>query len=156
MKRHAAKFLQASLATAAARACRPGRRPKRRFEGGWTILELMIVITLMMILMAIAVPMYRQHVMQAREAVLKQNLSQLNSLIEQYKLDKGQAPQSLDDLVNAHYLSKLPVDPMTGKADWTTDQEDPEDAVDPNQPGITRVHSAFDGTSMDGEPYSNW
>lgn len=156
MKRQAAKFLQASLATAAARARRQARRPNRRFDGGWTILELMIVIIIMMILMAIAVPMYREHVQQAREAVLKQNLSQLNSLIEQYKLDKGQAPQSLDDLVNAHYLSKLPADPMTGKADWTTDQEDPDDAVDPNQPGITRVHSAFSGTAMDGEAYSNW
>ena len=153
MKRQAKKFLEASLVTSVARACRP---PKRRWDGGWTILELMIVITLMMILMAIALPMYREHVLQAREAVLKQNLTQLNSLIEQYKLDKGQAPQSLDDLVNAHYLSKLPADPMTGKADWTTDQEDPEDAADPNQPGITRVHSAASGTAMDGEAYSNW
>ena len=156
MKRQAKKFLEASLATAVARACRHGRPPKRRLDGGWTILELMIVITLMMILMAIALPMYREHVLQAREAVLKQNLTQMNSLIEQYKLDKGQAPQSLDDLVNAHYLSKLPADPMTGKADWTTDQEDPEDAADPSQPGITRVHSAASGTAMDGEAYSNW
>lgn len=156
MKRQAKKFLHASVATAAARACRQARPPKSRLDSGWTILELMIVITLMMILMAIALPMYREHVLQAREAVLKQDLSQLNSLIEQYKLDKGQAPQSLDDLVNSHYLAKLPTDPMTGKADWTTDQEDPEDAADPNQPGITRVHSAFSGTAMDGEAYSNW
>lgn len=129
---------------------------KRNSSHGWTIIELMIVISIMMILMAIAIPLYRQHVVQAREAVLKQNLFQLDSLIEQYKLDKGQAPQSLDDLVTAGYLPKLPVDPMTGKADWTTDTEDIQDAVDPQQPGISRAHSASTGTSQDGEAYSTW
>jgi general secretion pathway protein G len=123
---------------------------------GFTLLELMIVISIMMILMAIAVPLYQQHVIQAREAVLKQNLFQLDSLIEQYRLDKGQSPQSLDDIVTAGYLPKLPVDPMTGKADWTTDQEDSTNAVDPQQTGIARAHSASAGTALNGEAYSTW
>lgn len=123
---------------------------------GFTLLELMIVITMIMILMAVAVPLYHQHVIQAREAVLKQNLFQLNSLIEQYRLDKGQSPQSLDDLVTAGYLAKLPPDPMTGKPDWQTDPEESQNALDPNQTGIARVHSSSTATSQSGEAYSTW
>jgi general secretion pathway protein G len=133
----------------------PALRCQRRCLG-WTMLELMIVISIMMILMAVAVPLYRQHVVQAREAVLKQNLFQLDSLINQYKLDKEESPQSLDDLVTAGYLSKLPVDPMTGKADWTTDQDAPEDSPDPQQPGIKAAHSASTDTALNGEAYSSW
>jgi len=129
------------------------RSPRR---SGWTLLELMIVISVMMILMAVAEPLYRQHVVQAREAVLKQNLFQLDSLINQYKLDTGESPQSLDDLVSKGYLSKLPVDPMTGKADWTTDADEPEDSPDPQQPGIKAAHSASTDTSLNGEAYSTW
>ncbi len=128
----------------------------RNRSRGFTLLELMIVISIMMILMAVAVPLYQQHVIQAREAVLRQNLFQLDSLIEQYRLDKGQSPQSLDDLVTAGYLPKLPVDPMTLKADWTTDPEDPNNAVDPQQTGIARAHSSSAGTALNGEAYSTW
>ena len=116
----------------------------------------MIVISIMMILMAVAVPLYQQHVIQAREAVLKQNLDTLAKVMEQYRLDKGQSPQSLEDLVTAGYLPKLPVDPMTGKADWTTEPEDSTAAVDPQQPGIGKVHSASTGTALSGEAYSTW
>lgn len=116
----------------------------------------MVVISIMMILVAIAVPLYKQHVIQAREAVLQQDVYQLDSLIGQYTLDKGQAPQSLDDLVSAGYLPKLPVDPMTGKADWTTDQEDPMNAADQQNPGIAKAHSASTGTALNGEAYSSW
>ena len=123
---------------------------------GFTLLELMIVISIVMILMAVAVPAYQHHVIQAREAVLKENLRELDKVIEQYKLDKGQAPQSLDDLVNAGYFHQLPVDPMTGKSDWVPEQEDTTTAVDPQQPGILRVHSASTGTASDGEAYSTW
>lgn len=132
----------------------PGKH--RRLSLGFTLLELMIVISIMMILMAVAVPLYQHHVIEAREAVLKQNLYQLNSLIEQYRMDKGQSPQALDDLVPI-YLPKLPVDPMTEKADWVPEQEDPTNAVDPNQPGILKVHSASQLTPLaGGEPYSSW
>lgn len=113
------------------------RRPR-----GFTLLELMIVIFIILILASVAMPLYTHHVREAREAVQQQNLQTLNKLIEAYKLDKKQSPQSLDDLVTAGYLTKLPVDPMTGKADWATDSEDSQDAVDPQNPGIKSAHSS--------------
>src|SRR5881398_3364080 len=91
------------------RVCRTGRR-------GFSLLELMIVISIIMILMAVAVPAYQHHIIQARESVLHDNLRKLDEALEQYKLDKGHAPQSLDDLV-PDYFHQLPVDPMTGKSD---------------------------------------
>ena len=132
------------------------RRSKLRFYKGFTLLELMIVISVMMILMAVAVPLYQHHVIQAREAVLKQNLETLRKVLEQYRLDKKQSPQSLDDLVTAGYLSKIPVDPMTGKADWVTESEDTEEAADPQQTGIGKVHSASTATSLNEGEYSTW
>jgi len=132
------------------------RRFKRTASRGFSMLELMVVITIMMIIMAIAVPAYQHHIIESRESVLKQNLYTLDNVIEQYRLDQRQSPQSLDDLVSKGYLHQLPVDPMTGKADWTTEQEDLETAVDPQQPGISRVHSASSGTALDGEAYSTW
>jgi general secretion pathway protein G len=123
---------------------------------GFTMLELIVVISLMMILMAIAVPLYTQHVVQAREAVLRSNLETLNKVIQEYTMDKRQAPQSLDDLKNANYLHELPKDPMTGAADWDVEQEDSQTAADPQQPGITRVHSHSSGTAINGEAYSSW
>jgi len=116
----------------------------------------MIVISVMMILMAVAVPLYQHHVIQAREAVLHQNLDTLRRVLEQYRLDKGQSPQSLDDLVTAGYLPKLPVDPMTGKPDWVAEPEDSTEAVDPQQTGVGKVHSASTGTALSGEEYSSW
>jgi general secretion pathway protein G len=116
----------------------------------------MIVITMLMILMAIAVPLYQQHVVQAREAVLRSNVQMLNKVIQEYTLDKGQAPQSLDDVKNAGYLHEIPKDPTTGQADWDVEQEDPQTAADPNEPGIIRVHSHSQSTSSSGEAYSSW
>ncbi|HTZ82791.1 MAG TPA: type II secretion system protein [Candidatus Acidoferrales bacterium] len=122
---------------------------------GFTLLELMMVISIIMILMAVAVPLYQRHITEAREAVLRQNIQTIDHVIEQYRLDRHESPQSLDDLVPT-YFRELPVDPMTGKADWTTEPEDPENAVDPQQPGIARVHSASPGTALNGEAYSSW
>jgi general secretion pathway protein G len=149
------KFVETSSATFSSRGRTQVRGKKTRF-GGFTLLELMIVISIMMILMAVAVPLYQHHVVQSREAVLRQNLDTMNRVIEAYRMDKGQSPQNLEDLVTANYLAKLPVDPMTGKADWVPDQEDSTNAVDPQQPGILRVHSASSGTALNGEAYSSW
>lgn len=124
--------------------------------GGFTLLELMIVITVMMILIAVAVPAYNQHITQAKESVLRSNVHDLNKVIQQYTLDKGQAPQSLDDLVTAGYFHELPKDPMTGQADWECDQEDPTQAADPQQPGLATCHSHSTGTATNGEAYSSW
>jgi general secretion pathway protein G len=136
-----------------------GRSGLRRRVGsscGFTILELMIVISIMLILMGIAVPMYNQSVQRARESVLRQDLFTLRSVIDQYTLDKQKAPQSLDDLLQAGYIKQIPKDPMTNEANWEVVQEDVLQAVDQQEPGIDDVHSASGATSSDGTAYSSW
>ena len=140
------------------------KRSVRRFacrtkvEGtlGFTLLELMIVLSIIMIIMAIAVPKYNQTIVQARESVLRSNLNTLRNVIQQYTLDKQKAPQSLDDLVQAGYLRQIPMDPMTHQTDWEVVQEDMMLAVDQQDPGITDVHSASSGTGSDGTAYNTW
>ena len=132
------------------------RLNRRSRERGFTIIELMIVITIIMILMTIAAGRYTQSVLRAKEAALHQDLFVMRQAIDQYTLDKQKAPQGLDDLVQAHYLPKLPVDPMTGEANWEVVQEDVLMAIDQNEPGIDDVHSASNATASDGTPYSSW
>jgi len=129
---------------------------RARQQRGFTLLELMIVISIMIILMAVALPVYNQSVVQARESVLRSNLSTLRSVISQYTLDKQKAPQSLDDLVTAGYLRQVPVDPMTRQPNWEVVQEDVMMAVDQQEPGITDVHSASSALASDGTAYSTW
>jgi general secretion pathway protein G len=117
---------------------------------------LMIVLSIMAILMAVAIPVYNQSVVQARESVLRANLSTLRNVISQYTLDKQKAPESLDDLVTAGYLRQIPIDPMTHQANWEVVQEDVMMAVDQQNPGITDVHSASSASASDGTAYSTW
>ncbi len=125
-------------------------------DRGFTIMELLVVIAIMMILLAVAVPMYNRSIERAKEARLHQDLSTLNRLIQQYTLDKKKAPQTLDDLVQKGYLNGLPAD-ITGKTDtWQTEPEDPQNAADPNEPGIASVHSGSDQISSEGTAYSSW
>jgi general secretion pathway protein G len=136
---------------------RCGRRlHETRRERGFTLLELMIVISMILILMSIAVPMYTQSVVRARESVLRQDLFTLRSVISQYTLDKAKAPQGLDDLTQAGYLRQIPIDPMTQQANWEVVQEDTLLAVDQQQPGISDVKSASNMTASDGTAYSTW
>jgi general secretion pathway protein G len=123
---------------------------------GFTLLEMMVVISIIIILMAIAIPNYNRTVIQSRESVLRSNLSTLRSVISQYTLDKQKAPQSLDDLVQAGYVRQIPVDPMTKETNWEVVQEDTLMAVDQQEPGIVDVHSASSGTASDGTAYSTW
>jgi general secretion pathway protein G len=123
---------------------------------GFTLIELMIVISILLILIAIAIPSYNRSVLRAKESVLRQDLFQLRSLISQYTLDKQKAPQALDDLVTAGYLKQLPRDPMTGAADWVPQQEDVTLSVDQQDPGIDDVHSASTLISSDGDAYNTW
>ena len=130
---------------------------KRRGQWGFTLIELMIVISIILILVSIAAPIYSSSITRAKEAVLKDDLFTMRSVISQYTLDKQRAPQSLDDLVQAGYLKQIPVDPFTNARDsWTVDQEDVLLSVDQQQPGITDVHSGSTATSSDGTPYSSW
>jgi general secretion pathway protein G len=132
------------------------RMSRQNRARGFTLLELMIVISIIMILMAVAVPMYNQAIIQARESVLRSNLATLRNVISQYTLDKQKAPQSLDDLVQAHYLREIPIDPMTRLPNWEPHQEDTLMSVDQQEPGIDDVHSASNGTASDGTAYSTW
>jgi len=128
-----------------------------RGQRGFTLIELMIVISIILILVSIAAPIYSSSIVRAKEAVLKDDLFTMRSVISQYTLDKQKAPQSLDDLVQAGYLKQIPMDPFTNARDsWTVDQEDVLLSVDQQQPGITDVHSGSTATSSDGTPYSSW
>jgi general secretion pathway protein G len=127
-----------------------------RDSRGFTLIELMIVISLILILVSISIPAYNSSILRAKESVLKQDLFQLRSLISQYTLDKQKAPQGLEDLVSGGYLKQLPVDPMTGQANWEVVQEDTLLSVDQQDPGISDVHSASNLISTDGTAYSTW
>ncbi len=131
-------------------------RAKLGRSSGFTLLELMIVISMILILMSIALPIYTQSVVRARESVLRQDLFELRSLISQYTLDKQKAPQGLDDLVQGGYLKALPKDPMTNEANWQVVQEDVLLSADQQDPGIDDVHSASNATGTDGTAYSSW
>jgi general secretion pathway protein G len=135
-----------------------GSRLSRGAGGpGFTLIELIIVITIVGILLGAAVPVYRIHVVRAHEAVLKQDLRSMRDAIDQYTQDKLKAPQSLSDLVSAGYLHLIPVDPFTHSAEsWQVVQEDVLEAVDQTQPGITDVHSGSDLASSEGPAYSSW
>jgi len=131
------------------------RSPKVR-NRGFTLIEMVVVISMVLILLAIALPMYNQSIIRARETTLKQNLATLNKVIDQYTLDKQKAPQSLQDLVSAGYLKAVPYD-ITGSRDtWVLEQEDSLKSIDQTQPGIVGVHSGSDQTASDGTAYSSW
>lgn len=125
-------------------------------SGGFTLIELIIVIAIIAILASIAAGNYQHSVWRAREAVLRNDLFTLRSSIDQYTLDKQKAPQSLDDLATAGYIKSVPKDPITNEPDWVTVQEDTLMAIDQTQPGIVDVHSASSSVATDGTIYNTW
>jgi general secretion pathway protein G len=116
---------------------------------------LMIVISIIIILAAITLPQYQKTIMHTREAVLKDDLRKMRTLIDQFAADKGRLPQSLDELVSEGYMREVPVDPFTGQKDWAiTTGEDPNSLT--GESGMTDVHSASAETSSEGTAYSEW
>lgn len=132
-------------------------RRNRTGNAGFTLVELMIVMAIIMVLAVVAVPSYIAAIRAAREAVLKEDLHVLRNAIDSYTADKQKAPQSLDDLVQAGYLKSIPEDPMThSNSSWVTDTSDALSSVDQTDPGIDDVHSGSQEQGSNGQPYSSW
>jgi general secretion pathway protein G len=130
--------------------------PGEPAAAGFTLIELITVIALVGILAAIALPNYRVAIIQSREAVLKEDLYRLRELIDQYYVDKGQYPSSLEVLVEEGYLRKLPVDPITQSADWTPVFAEPDPDNPAEQPGVWNVKSSSEALSLTEGPYNEW
>ena len=138
-----------------ARLIQTGTDPLNR-RRGYTLIELIIVMAIISILIAIAVPLYQRSILGAKESLLKNNLFTLRTTIDEYTYDKKKAPQQLQDLVSAGYLRAVPLDPITGNDQWITIMEDALTAVDQTDPGIWDIRSRSDQKSLEGTPYSEW
>lgn len=139
----------------------PAPRGGRGSQRGFTLIELIIVVTVIGILATIAVPAMRTAPVRAKEAALKEDLFTLRSCIDQFHGDRTRYPSSLEELVGMGYLRRLPVDPFTGSADsWIPIYEQPSeeaDERDQEQPaGIIDVKSGAEGTALDGSRYADW
>lgn len=122
---------------------------------GFSLLELMIAMFIMIILISVAVPTYQRSVQHARETVLKENLWQMRRAIDQFTADKGKLPQSLDDLVENKYLREKPMDPISEKSEW--EEVIGEDTTSPDaEQGLRDVKSMAEGEDTDGVPYSKY
>ena len=136
-------------------AARAGRNAS--VAAGFTLIELIVVVSIILILISVAAPIYRNSIIRAKEAVLRDNLFTMRQLIDEYTLDKQKAPQSLEDLVSGGYLREIPRDPFTGSnTTWQEEMEDTLMAVDQTEPGIVDVRSSSERASLEGTPYSTW
>jgi general secretion pathway protein G len=129
----------------------------RATSRGFTFVELMVVITIIVILISMAIPIYQKSIIRAKESVLANNLFTMRTVIDNYTYDKEKAPQTLQDLVTEGYLKDVPVDPMTGdNQSWKIVMEDASQALNQAEPGIFDVHSGSDKKGLDGVAYSDW
>jgi general secretion pathway protein G len=131
-------------------------RRSRGRNRGFTLIEMLVVISMILILLSIALPMYNRSIQHSRETRLRNDLKVLNEAIDNYSLDKGHAPQALEDVVAAGYVKSIPNDITGNNTTWATELEDPQNAWDPNQTGIGGVHSGSNELSSDGTAYSSW
>jgi len=148
-------------------SCTGERNPARRIRvirssessaqnpSGFTLLELVMVMTIIVILAAVSVTSYQHIQLKARETILKEDLRTLRKMIDQYAADKEKLPQSLDDLVTAVYIREVPIDPITGQKDWVVDMGEDTISRDGGT-GVVDVHSAAAGESTDGTAYRDF
>jgi general secretion pathway protein G len=126
-------------------------------EGGFTLIELMVVMMVIAILTAIAVPAYTTYIRNAKEAALREDLHVMRAAIDSYTVDKQKAPQSLDDLVQTGYLKGMPKDPFTQRTDtWVPVQSDMLSGIDQTESGVDDVHSGAQMSASDGSSYTSW
>lgn len=143
------------MVIAAHKPCKPSKLA--RAVRGFTLIELMVVMAIISILLAIALPIYQKSIIRAKESVLRNNLFTLRSMIDEYTIDKQKAPQSLQDLVSEGYLRQIPQDPITGSDQtWRIIMEDTSIGGNNSPPGIFDVKSGSDKTGLDGTAYADW
>jgi general secretion pathway protein G len=132
-------------------------RGRKLGEGGFTLVELMIVMAIIMILATIAIPIYVRTLQRAKEATLREDLHTMRTAIDSYTIDKEKAPDTLDDLVQAGYLKSIPLDPMTSSNQtWITGMSDTMTDINETQGGMDDVHSGSQGLASDGTTYNTW
>lgn len=129
----------------------------RSGERGFTLVELMVAMAIVLVVISIAVPQYNKAVLRAKESVLRQNLFSMRTVIDEYTYDKQKAPQQLEDLVKDGYLRQIPFDPIAGNnTSWKVIMEDGASSANQTEPGIFDVKSSSPKTSLEGTPYSEW
>ena len=133
----------------------PQSATRNSHSQGFTLLELMIVISIIIILVSVALPQYQKTIMHTRETILSYDLDTMRKLLDQYAADKGKLPQSLDDLVTAGYMREVPKDPITDNKDWNIVTGDDPYSTEGGT-GVTDVHSSSSEVSTAGTPYSEW
>jgi len=129
----------------------------RSGDRGFTLVELMVAMAIVLVVLGIAVPQYNKAVLRAKESVLRQNLFSMRTVIDEYTYDKQKAPQQLEDLVKDGYLRQIPFDPIVGNnTSWKVIMEDGASSANQTEPGIFDVKSSSPKTSLEGTPYSEW
>ncbi len=129
----------------------------KRAQRGFTLIELMVVMAIISVLLAIALPIYQKSIVRAKESVLRNNLFTLRNMIDEYTIDKQKAPESLQDLVSDGYLRQIPQDPITGSDQtWKVIMEDTPVGGSTSPAGVFDVRSGSDKTGLDGTAYSDW
>ena len=130
---------------------------KRRIQRGFTLVELLVVLSLIALLAAMAMVQYRNAIRRSEESVLKTNLFRMRDAIDQYYADKGKYPSSLDTLVSDGYMRSIPEDPLTKSKDsWVTVPAEPDPNNPSAEPGVYNIKSGATGTALDGSSYSDW
>ncbi|HYV07428.1 MAG TPA: type II secretion system protein [Blastocatellia bacterium] len=131
------------------------QNPKSKIQNGFTLLELVMVMTIIVILAAVAVTSYQHIQLKARETILQHNLNEMRKLLDQYAADREKLPGSLDDLVTAGYMHEIPLDPTTGEKDWVVDTGEDTISRDGGT-GVIDVHSNSPSQGSDGRPYREY